>query len=256
MAITEVRMAPVGADDVEFDIEGTGATFVKETSDGSFKQDEKLNASHLPVSTTVRGRTYADNTATPTTEGDLDVDSVLDKVLVDLTAIGVPDGSTIVNTAGTTAVPTDGITATQIAAGAVDTSELAADAVDGTKIEDDAVDSEHIAAGAIDNEHLAVDIVGANELNMDGAGAAPSHFILDAGAHTASGGATTEVISTTATIASTDLIFVTFRTNNATVKNIVSAIRTGANAITVTGSANFVASDVIVWQVIKTVTAI
>jgi len=78
-------------------------------------------------------------------------------------AITEVDDSTIENNAGQLRVKAGGLTASHIAANAVDTSELAADAVTGAKIEDDAVDSEHVAAGAIDLAHMSVNSVDSNQ---------------------------------------------------------------------------------------------
>jgi len=58
---------------------------------------------------------------------------------------------------GATAPEWATVTATEIAANAVDTSELNADAVTGAKIADDAIDSEHYTDGSIDNAHIADD---------------------------------------------------------------------------------------------------
>lgn len=84
-----------------------------------------------------------------------------------VSAVDLDEANAHINNAGavlhtSAALATDSVTATQIAAGAVDTSELAADAVDGTKLADNAVDSEHITAGAIDLAHMS-----ANSIDSD-----------------------------------------------------------------------------------------
>lgn len=77
------------------------------------------------------------------------------------------DGATItVNGSDQLQVPTDGITATQIAANAVGSSELADDAVDTAAIQDDAVTNAKIAADAVQRSQIADDAVGADELDL------------------------------------------------------------------------------------------
>lgn len=184
-----VKKAKLGYEDLHIDTTGAGTTTQTPRSDGTYRTVQKLNATHIPITTTARAKKQASGAAVGTTN----VDTTLIQILDDLEDIGQPDGSTLSVTAGVLAVADGGVDTTQLAAdavdgtkiaddsidsehyvaasidnehladSAVDTDELAADAVTGAKIADDAVDSEHIAAGAIDNEHLAAGILTGDE---------------------------------------------------------------------------------------------
>lgn len=61
-------------------------------------------------------------------------------------------------------IPTDGVTATEIAADAVGSSEIATDAVGASEIATDAVGSSEIATDAVGSAEIAADAVGSSEL--------------------------------------------------------------------------------------------
>ena len=87
-------------------------------------------------------------------------------------AIVPVDETTIENLNGELRVKTAGITAFQIAAGAVDTDELATDAVTAAKIEAGAVDTAELAALAVTTAKIAAGAVDTTELATDAVTAA------------------------------------------------------------------------------------
>jgi len=272
MTIQSVRKALVGKKDVNFDLDGSGSQFSKITSKGGFRSDFLVNASHIPVTTTVRAKKYADQ-VTVTTKTDFDVDAVLEQILGNLENIGVPSASffDVAGVGGALTIIANAITATQLNTDSVTTDKINADAVVSSKIADGAIDtaaqiadnlinSQHYAALSIDNEHLAVDVVGIEEQNMDNAGNSFRSFTIATGKTAASpGGVSTIAVSPSFDVSelsvATDNVHVTFQVNAGAVR-IDSALVTSTTAFTITFSANLTAGDIVQYDITRATTAV
>ena len=123
MAITSVSKAILGVDDISFDSDGTGKTFVQETSKGTTRANSKVNASHIPVSSTTRANAYADG-VTATTKGDTDVDAVLNQLMDHADATGIPDNDTLEVSSNVLQVKALGIDTAELKANAVTTAKI------------------------------------------------------------------------------------------------------------------------------------
>ena len=187
MAITSVTKGLIGKKDINWDEDGTSSQFSKETSKGKTRSDFLVNADHVPVTSTTRNLSYADNT-TVASKSDFHIDKVLGQLLAHALLTGLPSAThfAIAVSGGALTIKPLAITAAELATDAVETlkikdvnvtrGKIALDAVDGTLIEDNAVNSEHVAAGALDHEHYALNSVGPENLDMDNAGRQPLFY--------------------------------------------------------------------------------
>lgn len=225
MAITSVKKAKLGFEDVHFDTAGNAASAPTLKSDGNFRSVQKINAGHIPLKSETRGKTRIRAATSAATE----VDTALGELYDDLLKIGEPDGVSVesvevtavgkviqVKAQGITTAMLDqtggseAVTTATIRADNVTNTELATDAVRGsgsgatgdnviqaasigpTELGTDCVDGTNIADNAIAGEHVADYAIGKNKLNLDGAGAAssnPGAYIVEMGQHTGITGA-------------------------------------------------------------------
>jgi len=250
--------ALLGVEDILRDFEGVSRTSNVRTSTGGARNITGINASHIPVTTTVRNALYADGTSAAAA-GDIDVDAILHQILNDLDDLGQPDGTTLENSSGTLQIKDLGVS----------TAKIADDAVTGPKIPDDTIDSPHYIDGSIDSEHLnstngseavtqgviRAGAVGTTELadnaanidkmDMDGSGTAPAAFIVSAVRASLGGGASSETVGGFTGLTAGMMFLATWNINNATVKDIRSVEYNSPTQVTLTTSANIVASDVV-----------
>jgi hypothetical protein len=256
MGIQSIQKGLVGANDINWDIDGVNSLFTKRTSSGNTRTDKLINAGDMPITAATRLKKYADQ-ETPTTKGDIDVDAVLNQILDNLEKIGLPDTTnffSIAGVGGALTIQAAKITATELASnsvttvkindGAVTNPKLGADAVDGSKLADDSVDSEHYVAGSIDNEHLAPDIVGIDELNLDNSGGTLGVFSHSGKRHTCVGGAATETVSGLSGLVSGDLFIASFNVNT-NARNILTVEFVNSTSVLITASGVIAANDII-----------
>ncbi len=90
MAIQSVIKGLSGAEDVAWDLDGSGGVFSKRTSKGSTRDSQLVGARHIPVSTVVRLKSFADQ-LTASSKGTLDVDAVLAQLMEHAALTGIPD---------------------------------------------------------------------------------------------------------------------------------------------------------------------
>jgi hypothetical protein len=260
MAVT-IKKSKIGVQDIFMDRAGTNSLESVPKSDGGTRQVSKLNASHIPVTSTLRDKNYADGTSAKTA-GDLDVDSILIQVLDDLEGLGQPDGTLIevnggvlrlgANQLTAAKIAADTITATEIAANAITTSELATDAVETANIKDSTGSSDGVTTAKIADDAITVDKIADNAVTVAKLLDTPTHYIVGAVRHSCVGGTTTET-ATVAAVAATDLITATFNVNNNT-KYIADAERSGATTVLLTASAAFDSADEVTVVVYRAVT--
>jgi hypothetical protein len=153
--ITTIIKSLLGKQDVSWDVDGIGAVQVVPRSDGSFRQVNKINASHLPITDTVRGKKGADNVTITTT----DVDATLSHILDQLVQIGIPDGTILRFNAGTLEIQDGKITKAQMAIRSVDSDQIVNGAIDSVAFAPGAVDQAAIGTGAVGTDELAANAV-------------------------------------------------------------------------------------------------
>lgn len=216
MAITTVKKSKLGYEDILFDALGTGATTETLKSDGTYRTVQKVNASHLPITSTARAKKFADGTTVSTT----DVDATLIQILDDLEDLGQPDGTTLEVSAG--ALKVKAIAAAQLGTDAVETAKIKAanvtnaklavqEAVQGSGsgatgvnvIKAKSIDTAELDDGAITNDKVAAGSIKAAKL-LD----TPTHYIFTAGTYSLSCSAETGV-ATIAGLQDTDIVLVT-----------------------------------------------
>jgi len=92
MTITSVNKSLITKSDVGWDLDGTNSQFLKETSSNTNRRklDQLINAGHVPVSATTRAKKFADQ-ATATQKKLKDTDAILQQIMDNLVAIGLPD---------------------------------------------------------------------------------------------------------------------------------------------------------------------
>lgn len=271
MAIT-FEKAQLGYQDFLWDSQGNGATTPVMRSDGNYRQSENLNASHLPVTTELRAKKFADGT-TATANSTFDVDSILIQVLDDLEDLGQPDDATLEVASGVLQVKDAGIVGSKIgvnavanvnvSTGAIDTYELVDNSVDADKLKSDAtsanravttlhiqtsaVVADSIAAAAITEPKLAADVVTISKLNLDGSGTAPAYFPIRGGT-TESGTGSSSITQAIAAVPSATCIVLATMKVDAGVR-LYSAAMTNDTTITFTFSGNTTTSETIQWIV-------
>ena len=154
MAITSIKKALIGSEDINWDAEGGSEEFQRQKSDGQFITMDKINDDKIPTKD-LSALTYADGSTNPTA-GD-SINTVIRQVLADLTAIGIPDGTILEVVSGVLRIAAASITNAKMAANSIDSDQyvdasidpehLSADVINsGTLIADNVIDSEHIAA--------------------------------------------------------------------------------------------------------------
>lgn len=258
-----VNKTPAGAQDIDWDTNGSGSQTSVPLSNGSFQIIERVNADHIPVTAGTRAKTDAAGTTITETS----VDEVLQQLLTDNAAQGIPDNSTLEVSGGVLRVKDAGITAAKIATGAVGSDELATDSVTTTKIDDDAVTAAKLANDSVTvNKILDATIIGdkiaANTIENGNIAAAtikaaklvdlPSHMVKYAGQYAYAGGSATVAITVTGVVA-TDAVFASVQSAT-TAALIIYRVTASANTITVTFNADPGAATVINYQALRAVT--
>lgn len=265
---TTIEKAKLAYEDVHFDTQGTSATTQTKKSDGTYRTVQKINASHVPITTTCRAKKQASGAAIGTT----DIDATLIQILDDLEDLGQPNTTELEVAAGLLRLVALGIAGTK----------LAADCITGAKIADDQIDSEHYVAGSIDAEHLnqtgaaeAVVTAAIRDLNVTHAKLAdnavenhnilagtiaaakfvcvPTHYVFAAGTGATWGGGGTTHSWAVANVLATDVIQVTVRTCT-TVANVAFKAIPSAGNIDVTFAADPGAGTTIDYVVFRAAT--
>ncbi len=262
---TTIEKAKLAYEDVHFDTQGTSATTQTKKSDGTYRTVQKINASHVPITTTCRAKKQASGAAIGTT----DVDATLIQALDDLEDLGQPNTTELEVAAGLLRLVALGIAGTK----------LAADCITGTKIADDQIDSEHYVAQSIDAEHLnqtgaseAVVTAAIRDANVTHAKLAdnavenhnilagtiaasklacvPTHYVVLAGNVAVASGLGPTAVTVTG-VAATDILSVSMRTSTA-----VAAVKAvpSLNTITFTFHADPGASTTIDYVVFRAAT--
>jgi len=131
MAVTTVKKALAGVEDLLIDAAGTGVIAQVPTSRDGTRPSTGINASKIPLTTTARANVTASNAAMSA----IDVDAAIIELGDELAQIGIPDGAILTFNAGTLEIATASITNAKMAVNSIDSDEY----VDGS----------------IDNEHLA-----------------------------------------------------------------------------------------------------
>lgn len=265
MAITTVNMAKRGVDDLHIDDTGTHQSVSRKTSRGGTVQIRKINASHLPATTTVRDKKFADK-VTAKTKNRLDVDAILEQILDNLENIGLPDITNffaIAPSGGSLTIKADAITHVELKADAsndanravttnhvrdiaITAAKLATDAVETAKIKDVNVTTAKLADVSVTNAKIALDSVGTLELNMDNANHTFSHFVIAAGIHQCAASATQDVsptLETGITLVSTDIFMATMGDQGAGTVYVQKLIHLSTTQFRVTLSAAAAAND-------------
>ena len=262
---TTWKKAKIGVQDIFFDDAGVFATHPTPTSSGGERTVGKINASHIPVTSTVRAKKYANGTDTPSSLNDTDVDKVLEQILDDLEDIGQPDGTILEVSSGTLQIASASITNAKMAVNSIDSDQyvdgsidrvhLSADIIDGTKLADDSVDSEHYVAASIDNEHYADNSVGIDELNMDNSGGTFSHFVFASGQVTQSSQTTNTTITGAAT---SDIVIASIDTKDTgTTTDIEYARVTSTNNLQIKTQAVTSGNDAVInYVILRATTAV
>lgn len=199
-SITDVKKRRLGAQDISFDYDGTGAIDSVPRSDGKARQVSRVNAKHIPSLIQVRDKIRI-GTAAAKSNG-LNVHEVLLQIFDDLLLIGQPDDVTVEESAGELRIKDDGVTAAKLKSDmandavravttdhirdlAVTTAKIADLAVTAAKLESDAssdanraVSTNHIkdlaitlakmAVNSVDNDKVVDKTIAAGKLNMDG----------------------------------------------------------------------------------------
>jgi hypothetical protein len=218
------KKAKLGYEDVHFDTLGSGATSQTLRSNGAYRTVQKVNASHIPITTAARAKKQASGAAIGTT----DVDATLIQVLDDLEDIGQPDGSTLENSSGTLRIKDLGVPAAKLAADSVTTAKilnanvtnakLAANAVAGSGTGTNVVLAGSIGTADLANDAVTTDkildatIVNGNIANTTIKAAkfadVPTHYVVRCGEANFAGGAATGNIAV-AGVVTTDIVQVT-----------------------------------------------
>lgn len=271
MSIT-FKKQKIGYQDILWDSQGNWQTFPTYRSDGTYRMSEGLNASHIPVTITVRGKNYADGTAVTAT----DVDSVIVQMLDDLEDLGQPDGTTLEVASGALGLKDGGISTvklgsnvvTQAKMGAlsVGTPELIDDSVDSAKlksdssvsanravtanhIQDGAVGEDALAASAVTSAKVAADAIDITKLDMDGSGTAPQYFCIYAGKTTVSSGAS--VFNQPVSSVDDSVCLVIASMASAASHSLSSSILSSPTNIQFTFSGTLTSGGTVHWQILK-----
>jgi len=241
MTITSIKKAKFGKQDFLFDIEGVFQTVSVIKSDGNTRSVNKINAFHIPTTTTTRAKQSADATVTTT----VNVDASLQELYDDVFSIGVPDNVTLENSSGSLQIKDGGVITVKLADLNVTQAKMAANSVDSDQYVDGSIDAIHLnqtstteavvtaairdlnvttvklANDVIDSTKIADDAVLGVNLDMDGSGTSFAQFIVLGGKHTITGGGTTETESASGAVAATDIVipFPLSITNAATLKS-------------------------------------
>ena len=231
---TVIEKDKLGYEDVHFDTQGTYQTAQKVKSDGTYRSVQKINASHIPVTTACRAMVQADGSAIGTT----DVDGTLQQIATDVAALAVPDGSTLVvsGSAGSKVlgIKALGVATASLAANAVTLAKLVAAtaqgkllgrktagsgtfeevAFDGTTLDFPAGGNLMVKALGIAAAQLATDAVETAKIK-DGQvtkgklASVPSHYVVTAGSAVCPGGAWATYTASVTGVAATDIIMAT-----------------------------------------------
>jgi len=280
MAVTTLKKARLGKEDLYLDTDGTQEVVSVPKSDGTTRLVKKINAVHIPTTTATRAKTDAAGTTLTET----DVDSTLQQLLDDNVLQGIPDGTTVEVSSGTLQVKANGIGTTQLAAdsvtenelredasvdanravktdhikdSAVTTAKINASAVTEAKIGALAVTEGKIGAGAVTTAKLGDDAVTSAKTDMDGSGNGLGFFCIAAGTHSLTGGATTEIktISISApqsAVGTGDILIVSPKSGFTQAINLVNATISNTNEITYdTETGNIPAGAVVYYAVFK-----
>jgi len=229
------RKSPLAKEDLYFDTDGNSSDVVIEKSDGTFRVGKRINATHIPITTTARANPTASGAAMSSTN----VDAAIIELGDELALLGAPDGTTLLNTAGSLAVKDASITGgaagagVKLAAATITVDNMAANSVDsdqyvdgsietihladgntvtGDKIADTTIDSEHYVLLSIDNEHLAEGTIEQSKMAD-----AYSHYPKFAGVHTSTPASVSEALNI-AGVLPTDVVIA--QVNASTVANI------------------------------------
>jgi len=258
--ITTIKKAKLGEQDIYFDVDGTGSTVAVPTSDGNTRTSKKVNASHIPSTSTARAKNRI-GSGTPASSAD-DVDGHLQEVYDDLAKIGEPDDSTVAVSAGQLIVKSGGITSTQLGSNSVVTAKIADDNVTNAKMAADAVAGS--ASGASGDNCIEAASISATELAADSVVTAkiqdsavtnakiadttikaakmvdvPTHYVIAEDVSSTDTGTAVLSFTTSATINANDLVIAnidSFGTGPS--QQIGPVVRSGANAFTITVNAN------------------
>lgn len=176
MAITTFKKARLGRQDLFFDDSGDNSEVVVPRSDGNSRIVEKINASHIPTEVSTRTKTTADGVVSAA----INVGASLEELYDDVSAIGIPDGVTLVVVGGVLKVgaidaPELGVgsvTTTEILDGTILTTDMSDDSIDNAKLKDDvsvdanrAVTTDHIRDVAITTPKVVDDAITKDKLN-------------------------------------------------------------------------------------------
>lgn len=254
---TVIRKAKLGVEDVQMDVDGSGATMSVQKSDGTFRTVRRLNASHIPITTACRAKKQASGAAIGTT----DIDATLVQALDDLEDLGQPDESTLTNDAGALKIKDLGVATGKIAASAVtyakiqnvtakrllgnNTASSAAPveiAADDSTVEIATGGNLQVKDGGIGATQLGTDSVVTAKIKNGEVTAAKfawtqTHYVLAAGTVTITGTAT----SGTATVSgatTADLVITTIKsTTGGAASYVKTALVSGSDTVTITLSA-------------------
>jgi len=244
---TTFKKERLGKQDILWDQDGTGSTTQVSTSSGGLREVAKVNATHVPVTTSVRAKNYADGSNVGSA-GDNYVDDVLKQLLDDVEDLGQPDASTLENDSGTLQVKDSGITNAKLApasgtaavsgSGGAGINVIEAASIGETELADDCIDSDKIANDAVDSaDYIADDTVSLEHLDT---GLIPSGMTcavaVATGIHTWTGAATDTNTVTIANVLATDTVQATIHSNNSA--DQIEAVYTGSGNITIVLIAN------------------
>ena len=281
--ITTIKKARLGKQDMLFDVNGTNQTISTPRSDGTTRNVTKINASHLPTTTTTRAK----KTAANVTLDETNVDTTLQQLLDDNLSQGIADGTILTVTAGVLAIADNGITQAKMAANSVDSDEyvdgsidnehlnptsvsaaVAGSAATGGKVNviqaasigvanmaANSIDSDQYVDGSIDNIHIADNVIKASKM-LD----VPTHYIYFAGQINSTDTAATSTFTLSgmaANFTGNEIVQATLSAKGTSVDHIEMAVQTTSSKdVEVTfGTQQSGGTSTIHFTVLKAVTA-
>jgi hypothetical protein len=270
----------LGVQDILFDTAGVSDSVQVKKSDGSNRTVSKVNATHIPSTSTLRAKRYQDGTLVSDTV-DISVEAHLNKLLTDISATGKPDETTVeLDTSGGAGnyklqVKALGIDSAQLAADSVTNAKIGASAVVGSgsgasgdnviqaatigsaELGTDSVTTAKITDANVTLAKLADNSVNIDKMTLATGDLTHSHFIVAAGkTAAAAGGETSLTVSPTLqsglTLVSSDQVQATFEVNGGgTARYIESAKFASTTQITIVPDGSLTAGDIISYSIIR-----
>jgi len=278
--VTEGRKSALGANSIVTDLAGTNATFPVEKSDGEFRNDRALNATHIPITTTARSKTLITGATSASVDVNASIVELYDGVVLALPkAGGTMTGDLNMGSQDITAVnqlsmlgggsgvdmnntPISEVSLLSMQAGG---SGVDMNSTKVTDLADGTASGDALNAGQIDGVHITLNGsnqltvpdngIGIEELNMDGGGATFSHFIISAQRYVLTGGTVTEDCSGFSGLATGMLVTATFNLNTSS-RRIITADVKNAMEVTVVFDVAPAANDIITIVVYKATQAL